>query len=143
MWVFLVAVVAAAGLGNVEPLQPVAAAFIADGTITAPVSIVAMLTVAFAAVAWRVEAAVREREEEAILRDKPALSGDKTALARERRIRRKELVLQLEEEKAIKRESQAERLEAKAERDEDEVRRRRELLHAKREELREREALGR
>lgn len=150
VWLVLIAVVAAARVGNVEPLEPAASAFIADGTVTAPVSIVALLTIAFFAVAWRVEVAEREREEAAILREKPALVGDRAAIARERRVRRKELEIKRQEEKAMKHEATAERAEKRAREQEKKIKReevtlerRREMLRAKREEIHDREALGR
>ncbi len=150
VWLVLIAVVAAARIGNMGALEPAAAAFMADGTMTAPVSIVAILTVVFFAVAWRVEVAEREREEAAIVREKPALAGDRAAIARERRVRRKELQIKREEERALKREGSVKRIEDRAQakekqikREEELIARRREVLRAKREELADREALGR
>jgi hypothetical protein len=150
VWLALVAVVAVARLGAVEPFDTLSAAFIADGTVTAPVSLVTILTVIFFALAWRVEVAERERDFAAILREKPALAGDKAELARERRIRRKERSILAQEEKALHREGTVERVEERAERkemkakqEEQVLERRRQLLKAKREELRDREALGR
>lgn len=140
---FAIGAVLGAHYAGVPSVAPLSSALLAYAGPLSPVSAFGGFTAVYGLVAWRLGVKRREREEKAIIRDKPALASDAEALKRERRVREKELKLQRAEEKALKKENRAERKEVKVSKKENKLERKREEISMKKEQLREREKLGR
>jgi len=142
-WVGIGGVIGAAYGGIGGAAAPAASLVNYNGGFVSPVSVLGGITVLWLLIDWRVARARRERENAAILRDKPGLKSNPKALARERRIREKELKLQKREMKAMRAENRAEKRIAKDGRKENSLEHKRETIAMQKERLRERQNLGR
>lgn len=137
-WAGIGAVFAGASLTGASALSGLRNSLVADGTFAAPVVVFGIISIAYAAVAFRLAMNRKRREEAIILAEKPGLARDKAKLKRERRIRAKEERIRYQEARQLKKERNAVKKENKAARREDQAERKREQLETKLEDMRER-----
>lgn len=142
-WVGILGLLGASYLG-VAASEPARATLLSySGGVFSPVWLFGIVTFLWVLVDWRMGTSLRNRENAAIIKDKPGFANDKKGLKRERRVREKELNLQRKEEKALRAENRVERKLAKDGRHENSLERKREKIQMEKEELQSRERLGR
>lgn len=135
-WAGIAVLVAAAQAQLVRSFEPATAFVDFRAGFASPVLLLVVATAVWLVVDWRMGAARKARENQAILRDKPRLVNDPKALARERRIRRKEAALQKREVKSMRAENRAERRIVKETKREGAIERKREKIEARKDALR-------